>query len=93
VSTAPRSYWQATSNVAFECWFAYSPYGPVMVGKLLDIFLVFYNFVEVGRNRQTKWRKPHVKFFALFIDNCDVNSNSWGPFFWLSWHSAALTRR
>jgi hypothetical protein len=24
-----------------------------MVGKLLDIFRVFYNFVEVGRNKQT----------------------------------------
>lgn len=24
-----------------------------MVGKLLDIFRVFYNFVEVGKNKQT----------------------------------------
>jgi hypothetical protein len=24
-----------------------------MVGKLLDIFHAFYNFVEVGRNQQT----------------------------------------
>jgi len=28
-------------------------YKPVMVGKLLDIFRVFYNFVEVGKNKQT----------------------------------------
>ncbi len=34
-------------------WFGYGPYTPVMVGKLLDIFRVFYNFVEVGRNKQT----------------------------------------
>ena len=24
-----------------------------MVGKLLDIFRVFYNFAEVGKNKQT----------------------------------------
>jgi hypothetical protein len=29
------------------------PYKPVMVGKLLDIFRVFYNFVEVEKNKQT----------------------------------------
>jgi len=34
-------------------WFGYGPYKPVMVCKLLDIFRVFYNFVEVGRNKQT----------------------------------------
>jgi len=34
-------------------WFGYGPYKPVRVGKLLDIFRVFYNFVEVGRDKQT----------------------------------------
>lgn len=34
-------------------WFGYGPYKPVMIGKLLDIFRVFYNFVEVGKNKQT----------------------------------------
>jgi hypothetical protein len=34
-------------------WFGYGPYKPIMVGKLLDIFRVFYNFVEVGKNKQT----------------------------------------
>jgi hypothetical protein len=34
-------------------WFGYGPYKPVMVGKLLDIFRGFYNFVEVGRDKQT----------------------------------------
>jgi hypothetical protein len=28
-------------------WFGYGSYKPVMVGKLLNIFRVFYNFVEV----------------------------------------------
>jgi hypothetical protein len=34
-------------------WFGYGPYKPVIVVKLLDIFRVFYNFVEVGKNKQT----------------------------------------
>lgn len=34
-------------------WFGYAPYKPVMVSRLLDIFRVFYNFVEVGKNKQT----------------------------------------
>lgn len=34
-------------------WFGYGPYKPVMVDKLLNIFRIFYNFVEVGRNNQT----------------------------------------
>jgi hypothetical protein len=33
-------------------WFGYGPYKPVMVVKLLDILRVFYNFVEVGRDKQ-----------------------------------------
>ena len=33
-------------------WFGYGLYKPVMVGKRLDIFRVFYNFVEVGRDKQ-----------------------------------------
>jgi hypothetical protein len=31
----------------------YSPYNPALVGKLLDIFRVFYNFVEVGEDKKT----------------------------------------
>lgn len=34
-------------------WHGYSAYNPAMVGKLLDIFRVFYNYVEVGRDKQT----------------------------------------
>lgn len=43
----------SSSASAGRRWFGYGPYKPVMVGKLLDIFRVFYNFVEVGRNKQT----------------------------------------
>ena len=34
-------------------WFGHGPYKPVMLGKLLDIFRIFYNFAEVGKDRQT----------------------------------------
>ncbi len=34
-------------------WHGYSPYNPAMVGKLLDIFRVFYNYVEVGEDKKT----------------------------------------
>jgi transposase-like protein len=34
-------------------WYGYSPYNPALVGKLLDIFRVFYNFVEVGEDKKT----------------------------------------
>lgn len=34
-------------------WYGYSPYNPAMVGKLLDIFRVFYNYVEIGEDKKT----------------------------------------
>lgn len=34
-------------------WHGYSPYNPAMVGKLLEIFRVFYNYVEVGEDKKT----------------------------------------
>lgn len=34
-------------------WYGYSAYNPAMVGKLLDIFRVFYNFVEAGKDKKT----------------------------------------
>lgn len=34
-------------------WYGYSPYNPAMVGKVLDIFRIFYNFVEVGKDKKT----------------------------------------
>jgi hypothetical protein len=34
-------------------WYGYSAYNPAMVGKLLDIFRVFYNYVERGEDKQT----------------------------------------
>lgn len=34
-------------------WYGYSPYNPIIVGKLLDIFRVFYNFTEIGDDKRT----------------------------------------
>jgi len=42
-----------TPSAAGRKWFGYSPYNPVMVIKMLDIFRVFYNFVEVGKDKET----------------------------------------
>ena len=42
-----------TPNSAGRRWFGYSPYNPAMVTKMLDIFRVFYNFVEVGKDKDT----------------------------------------
>jgi transposase-like protein len=39
-----------TPSAAGRRWFGYSPYNPVMVIKMLDIFRVFYNFVETGKD-------------------------------------------
>lgn len=34
-------------------WYGYSPYNPEIVGKMLDIFRVFYNYVELGEDKKT----------------------------------------
>jgi transposase-like protein len=34
-------------------WYGYNPYNPAMVGKVLDIFRVFYNYIEVGKDKRT----------------------------------------
>jgi transposase-like protein len=34
-------------------WYGYSPYNPAIVGKVLDIFRVYYNFVEAGEDKKT----------------------------------------
>jgi len=50
-------------------WFGYSPYKPIMVGKLLDIFRVFYNFVEVGKNKQTPAMRLGLAKGKITIEN------------------------
>lgn len=43
----------STSSNTGRRWHGYAPYNPAMVAKLLDIFRVFYNYVEIGKDRQT----------------------------------------
>lgn len=43
----------STSSNAGRRWHGYAPYNPAMVAKLLDIFRVFYNYVETGQDKQT----------------------------------------
>ena len=43
----------SSSNTDGRKWFGYSAYNPVMVGKLLDIFRVFYNYIETGKDKST----------------------------------------
>ncbi len=52
-----------------RCWYGYGPYKPVMVGKLLDIFRVFYNFVEVGKNKQTPAMRLGLAKGKITIEN------------------------
>jgi len=41
-------------------WYGYSPYNPAMVAKVLDIYRVYYNFVEATR-RERKMTKEERK--------------------------------
>jgi transposase-like protein len=43
----------ATASNEGRKWYGYSPYNPAIVGKMLDIFRVFYNYVEVGEDKKT----------------------------------------
>jgi len=43
----------SSASSAGRKWHGYSAYKPENVIKLLDIFRVFYNYVEVGKDRQT----------------------------------------
>jgi transposase-like protein len=43
----------ATSSNVGRKWHGYSAYNPGIITKVLDIFRVFYNYVEVGKDGQT----------------------------------------
>ena len=43
----------ATPSSAGRRWHGYGPYNPAIIIKLLDIFRVFYNYVETGKDGQT----------------------------------------
>ena len=43
----------ASSSSDRRVWYGYNAYKPAMVGKLMDIFRVFYNYIEVGEDKMT----------------------------------------
>ncbi len=43
----------ATPSSAGRKWFGYSAYNPAIIIKILDIFRVFYNYIEVGKDGLT----------------------------------------
>jgi len=42
-----------TASKARRTWYGYSPYNPALVEKLLGIYRVMHNFVEVGKDGKT----------------------------------------
>lgn len=43
----------ASASSTRRGWYGYSPYNPAQVGLLLDIFRVWYNYVETGKDGKT----------------------------------------
>lgn len=43
----------ATASRARRIWHGYSAYNPAVIGKLLDIFRTYYNYIEMGEDKQT----------------------------------------
>ena len=42
-----------TASSARRTWHGYSPYNPEVVVKLLEIYRVYYNYVQVGEDGKT----------------------------------------
>ena len=43
----------SSANNEGRKWYGYSPYNPAMVGKILEILRVFYNYIEIGEDKKT----------------------------------------
>jgi transposase-like protein len=43
----------STASRTGRTWHGYSPYNPIVIIKLLDIFRVYYNYCLAGKNKQT----------------------------------------
>ena len=43
----------STPSSASRMWHGYSPYNPGIIIKMLDIFRVFYNYIERGKDKET----------------------------------------
>lgn len=42
-----------SASASRRIWYGYSPYNPVVVAKLLEIYRVYYNYTEVGEDGKT----------------------------------------
>ena len=42
-----------TSSQSGGVWHGYAPYNPQMIGKLLDMLRFYYNYILVGKNKET----------------------------------------
>jgi hypothetical protein len=51
VNPLERPLKSASSDV--RTWYGYNPYDPTMIEKLLTIYRVMHNFVEVGKDKET----------------------------------------
>ena len=52
-------------------WYGYSPYNPAMVGKVLEIFRVFYNYIEHGQDKKTPAMRLGVAGMATYQEVLD----------------------
>jgi len=59
-----------SSANAGRVWSGYAPYDPAMVGKLLDIFRVAHNFIDVRKN---KGAKPSTAAMRIGLAEAPVN--------------------
>ena len=55
-------------------WHGYSAYNPAMIGKVLDIFRVFYNYIEAGEDKKTPAMRLGLADAASYSDILKIGS-------------------
>lgn len=60
----------STSSAGNRRWNGYGPYNPAVVVKLLDIFRIFYNFTETGKDKMTPAMR--IGLAALPVSTTDI---------------------
>ncbi len=58
----------ATASNKGRVWYGYSPYNPEVVGKMLSIFRVFYNYSLAGEDKKTSAMRLGLAVRAFDID-------------------------
>lgn len=59
----------STSSSFQRRWHGYNAYNPAIIIKLLDIFRVFYNYIEVGKDGQTPAMRLGLAKSNIEMDN------------------------